>query len=90
VLPCKIRLLGIGLGTDGDVFAGSHRHCARREAGNARHDNCAMRRTGGSYADNKAGGGDNPIVGTQNGRTRPAYMLGAMALAPAVVPPASH
>lgn len=46
-LPGEICLLGIGLGTDRDIFAGGHRHGARHKARDTRNQDVGCGGIGG-------------------------------------------
>ena len=70
--------LGVRLGTDRNIFAGGHRHRPRHQTGNPGNQNAAATGFGSGHSDNQAGGGNNPIVGTQDCGPKPAYPVGAM------------
>ena len=51
----QIGALGVRLRTDGDVFAGCHRHGSRHEAGGSRQQYLVRGRRRGGDPDNQAG-----------------------------------
>ena len=75
----KVGLFGVGLARDGDIFPGSHRHCAGYQPGNSRNDDFLPELRGSRNADNQAGGGDDPVVGAKHRGTKPADALDRMA-----------
>ena len=84
-LARKIRMLGVRLRADRDVFAGRHRHRAGHEAGEPGHHHGAAVRAGGGDADHEACGRDDAVVRAEDRRPEPADAARAMSFAVAHV-----
>jgi hypothetical protein len=78
-LSLQIRILRIGLRTDGDILACGHRHRARHHAGNAGNQNTAAAGLGRGHTDDQTGRGDDPVVGAEDRGTEPADAVSAVA-----------
>ena len=67
-LPCEVGLLGVRLGTDRYVLAGSHRHRPGDQTGCTGDEDLPGGRRGGGDADDQAGRGDEAVVGAEHRR----------------------
>jgi hypothetical protein len=72
----QIGPLGVGLGTDGNIFARRHGHRAGDQSGQAGDENAMPAGVGCGDAQNQAGSGKNAVVRAQDGGTQPAGSLG--------------
>ena len=77
--PFQIGPLGIGLGTDGNVFAGGHRGGTGHQAGHAGDEDRPGVRAGRGDPEDQAGRGDDAVVGAEHRGPQPA---GAVATVP--------
>ncbi|MNL33561.1 hypothetical protein D3C87_1554800 [compost metagenome] len=71
----EVGLLGVRLGTDGDVLARRHRHGSRRQSGDACDQDACVAGRGRRDADDQAGGGDQSVIGAEHGGAQPADPL---------------
>ena len=71
LFPRQVGVLGIGLGTDRDIFAGGHRHRARHQARRCRSTSCSPGVGGRRHADHQARGRDDAVVGAQDRGAQP-------------------
>jgi hypothetical protein len=77
-LPIQVGALGVGLGTDRNIFARGHRHRARHQAGHAGDQHAAAAGISGGHAHDQTGGGDDAVIGTEDGGAQPANAVGAV------------
>ncbi len=79
-LAVEIRALGVGLGADRHVFAGSHRHRSGDEPGHGRGQHGAMCGVCCRDPDDQAGRGDDSVIRTEDRGSEPADLRRAMFL----------
>ena len=66
-----LRLLAIGLRTDRDIFARSHRHRPGHQPGECGEQDRLLRGGGGGHPDDQTGGRDNPVIRPQRAASLP-------------------
>jgi hypothetical protein len=66
--------------TDGDIFAGRHRHRSGHQSGNACDQHIVSRRCRCCNADDQARGRNDTVVGPQNGGSEPSDPIDDMVL----------
>jgi hypothetical protein len=74
-LALDIRLFRVCLRTDRNVFASSHRHCSSDQACDSGHQNVAISGICRCHSDNKARGGNDPVIGAKNGSSKPSNAI---------------
>jgi len=80
-LARQVGPLRVGLGADGYVLAGSHRHRPGYQAGHPGDQDVASRRVRGGHADEQARGRHDAVVCAQDGGAQPTDSLRTVALA---------
>jgi hypothetical protein len=77
---CKISLLSVRLRTDGNIFAGRHRHRPSHQSRNTCNQHIASRCSRGCNADDQARGRDDTVIRSQNGGPEPPDPIDEMDL----------
>ncbi|KIJ02770.1 hypothetical protein ST27_01665 [Xanthomonas phaseoli pv. phaseoli] len=75
----QVGTLGVRLRLHRHIFAGSHRHRAGDQAGDAGGKHVRCGRTAAGHADQQAGHREDAVIGAKHGGTQPASVVAAMA-----------